>query len=70
MERRARLEEVYVLRIATAGIREYYLYHSDMAEIKKAFDALKSAHPSYRIEVVTKNDPDWNEYKKYALFSN
>ncbi len=60
---------VYLLRIATPGLREYYLYHSDAAEIKKAFDALKRAHPTYRIEMDTTDDPQWNEYRKYASFN-
>ena len=56
---------VYVLRLAMPGVREYYFYHSDTAEIKKVIAALKVAHPSYRIEADTKNDPEWSEYQKY-----
>jgi hypothetical protein len=56
---------VYALRAATSGMREYCFYHSDTAEIKKVMAALKVAHPSYRIEADTKNDPEWNEYQKY-----
>ena len=61
---------VYLLRIATAGIREYYLYHSNVAEIKKAFEALKAAHPTYKIETETTQDSQWNEYRKYAAFKS
>src|SRR5438477_461678 len=56
---------VYALRVATPGVREHYFYHSDAAEIKKVIAAFRLAHPSYRIEADTKNDPEWNEYQKY-----
>ena len=59
---------VYVLHIATPGIREYYLYHSDAAELNKAFVALKANYPDYKIEFKETNDPDWKEYKTYVSF--
>ena len=59
---------VYVLRIATPGIREHYIYHSDSAELSKAFSALKAVHPDYRIEFETIDDPNWDQYKKYVAF--
>ena len=57
---------VYVLRIATPGMREYYLYHSSAAELNKAFESLKTLHPSYKIESEAKDDPQWQQYKTYA----
>jgi hypothetical protein len=54
--------------ITTPGIREYYLYHSDAADLNKAMEALKATHPTYRIEKDTIADPEWNEYRKYASF--
>lgn len=59
---------VYLLRIATPGIREYYLYHSNVAEITKAFEALRAIHPTYKIETETTNDLQWNHYRKYVSF--
>ena len=59
---------VYVLRIATAGIRAYYIYHSDKAEIIQVFESLKAVHPTYRIEMDTMDDPEWNGYRKYVSF--
>jgi hypothetical protein len=59
---------VYVPCITTPGIREYYLYHSDAADLNKAMEALKATHPTYRIEKDTIADPEWNEYRKYASF--
>jgi len=60
---------VYLLRIATPGIREYYLYYSDAADIQKTFVALKAIHPAYRIEMDTITDPEWNKYRNYASFA-
>lgn len=59
---------VYVFRIATPGIREYYIYHSAEAEISKAFDALKVSVPDYRIEFKTTNDASWEQYRRYSAF--
>jgi hypothetical protein len=52
---------VYLLRITTPGIREYYIYHSSAADIQKAFEALTAIHPTYKIEMDTIKDPEWNE---------
>ena len=59
---------VYVLRIATPGIREYYLYHADQAELNKAFSVLKAVYPDYRIEFKTINDVMWEQYGRYVSF--
>lgn len=59
---------VYVLRIATPGIREYYLYHADQAELNKAFSALKAIYTNYRIEFETINDKVWEQYRKYVSY--
>ncbi len=56
---------MYVLRISTAGIHEYYLYHSDKAELDKIFLALYANYPKYRIEFVKINASEWKVYKKY-----
>ncbi len=60
---------VYLLRIATPGIREYYIYHSDAAELNKAYLAVKATYPEYRIEFETNDDPGWKEYTKYVNFN-
>jgi len=59
---------VYVLRVATFGIREYYLYHADQAELSKAFSALKAIYPNYRIEFETTNDIAWEQYRRYVFY--
>ncbi|MBS2000522.1 MAG: DUF695 domain-containing protein [Candidatus Obscuribacterales bacterium] len=55
---------VYVMRMATFGVREYYFYHSASAELPKAYAELKNLTPDYRIEFATVNDPDWTQYRK------
>lgn len=44
---------VYTHRIGTAGIREYYIYNGEYAELHKTIDALKSIYPAYKIEAET-----------------
>jgi hypothetical protein len=61
---------VYVLRIATPGIREYYLYHAEQADLGKAFSSLKAIHPNYRREFKTTNDEGWEQYGRYVLFDS
>lgn len=56
---------VYTHRIVTYGIREYYIYHGDKAELDRAFSAIRSLYPEYKIETETTLDDKWNEYKKY-----
>jgi hypothetical protein len=58
---------VYVLRIATPGIREYYLYEADQAELIKAFLALKAKYPDYRMEFETITDSKWEQYQRYVF---
>ncbi len=56
---------VYALRMATYGMREYYFYHSDAAELSRAYSELRRLTPDYRIEFATISDPEWSEYRKY-----
>lgn len=53
---------VYVRRVATVGMREYYVYFGDSAQLSKAFVAFQEANPNYRIEVEFKEDPTWSGY--------
>lgn len=58
---------VYVLRMASYGVREYYFYHSEQAELGKAFERMKNMHPDYRIEMTTTPDPDWKHYRNFVV---
>lgn len=61
-------QALYTHRIGTSGIREYFIYRGEKAEINKAVASLKSTYPTYKIETDTMNDDDWNEYRKYLGF--
>ncbi|MFZ2956964.1 MAG: DUF695 domain-containing protein [Candidatus Ozemobacteraceae bacterium] len=61
---------VFLFRIATPGIREYYFYYGDGAEVQKIVPALMNFHPKYRIESGFRLDTDWVEYRKYISFDN
>lgn len=56
---------VYALRMATYGVREYYFYHSEQAQLSQAYAELQRLTPDYRIEFATVRDPGWVEYRKY-----
>lgn len=59
---------LYVLRIATPGIREYYFYYGNHAETNKIITSLKGLHPKYQIEADAKVDSEWVEYGNYISF--
>lgn len=59
---------VYLMRLATPGIREYYVYHSPKVEMGKAFAALKASAPTYRIEHEISEDGNWAQYRKFVSF--
>lgn len=56
---------VYVMRIDTRGIREYYFYFGGSAALTHVLPSLRSAHPDYRIEFEETADPGWNRYKTF-----
>jgi hypothetical protein len=53
---------VYVLRIDTRGIREYFIYFGDGAELSSVLPKLEAAHPGYKIEYEETADPSWERY--------
>lgn len=53
---------VYVMRIATRGIREYYVYLGGSADFSPVLERLRASHPSYRVEYEETADPDWKRY--------
>lgn len=56
---------VYLRRHATPGLREYYFYFGDGAELGKVAVALATKHPGYRIEFDSKPDPKWTGYASW-----
>jgi hypothetical protein len=53
---------VYVLRIVTRGIREYFLYFGGSAALSAVLPALRAAYPDYRIEFDQTSDASWRRY--------
>ena len=56
---------VYVMRIDTRGIREYYLYCGGSAALAQALPILRAAHPDYRIEFEETTDAEWSRYRTF-----
>ena len=56
---------VYVMRLDTHGIREYYFYCGASAALGQVPAHMRAAHPDYRIEYDEITDTDWNRYKTY-----
>ena len=52
----------YVLRIATPGIREYYVYIGDSVHFVQVLPGLLAKHADYRIEYEETKDPSWSRY--------
>ncbi len=53
---------LYVLRIATRGIREYYIYFGGTANLGSALPRLQEYFPGYRIEFEIAHDAEWKRY--------
>jgi hypothetical protein len=58
---------VYVLRIATRGIREYFVYFGGSGDLGSVLPSLKAAHPDYHIEYDEKVDGSWNRYTSCSV---
>ena len=56
---------VYVMRIDTQSIREYYIYCGGSAELAQALPSLRAAHPDYRIEFEETPDAEWSRYRTF-----
>jgi hypothetical protein len=56
---------VYVMRVDTRGIREYYFYCGKSAALAQALPSLQTAHPDYRIEFEETTDADWSRYRAF-----
>ena len=56
---------VFVLRISTPGVWEYFFYHAPLAETTQAVLELQKVHPEYRIEASTVIDAEWKQYLTY-----
>jgi hypothetical protein len=57
---------VYVRRLQTPGVTEYYVYFGNGAELHKVLPSLKAQHSKYRIEFESRPDPEWSQYKGWV----
>jgi Family of unknown function (DUF695) len=56
---------VYVMRIDTPGIREYYIYCGNSSSLAHVLPSLQASHADYRIEFEESEDDAWNHYKTF-----
>jgi hypothetical protein len=56
---------VYVRRLDTPGLREYFVYFGETAELGKVVPALKALHAGYRFEFKSGPDPQWSQYQSW-----
>jgi hypothetical protein len=56
---------VYVQRLDTRGLREYYIYFGQGAAMERVLPDLKAAYPNYRIEYDRIDDLKWAQYRKW-----
>ncbi len=56
---------VYVRRVDSPGLREYFLYSGGDADLAQVAPALKERHPDYRIDFESTPDQDWKQYASW-----
>lgn len=56
---------VYVRRLETLGLREYYFYFGGNAELCKVLPSLQALHKDYRLEFESRQDAEWSHYKSW-----
>ncbi len=56
----------YPLRIATPGLREYYIYVNDETSLQSIIDEVRAQYPNYRIEADAKLDKSWETYSTFV----
>src|SRR5581483_4040338 len=52
-------QAVYVQRLDTRGLREYYVYFGDATHIDRVLLELKTMHPEYRMDYDQIDDLKW-----------
>ena len=56
---------VYLRRYATPGLREYYFYFGEDADMRAVAVELVDKHLGYRIEFDARPDPTWSGYASW-----
>jgi hypothetical protein len=57
---------VYVRRLATPGLREYYLYTAAHVDLAPVAADLVGRFPEYRVEHEHTADPEWAQYNRWT----
>ncbi len=56
---------VYVRRLDTHGIREYYIYFGASVDLGVVLPRLQLLHSGYRLEYEAQPDPGWSHYRRW-----
>lgn len=56
---------VYVARLVTRGVTEYYFYTKDESTLASLVPELRKHFPQHRMEHERKSDQTWSEYFKF-----
>lgn len=54
---------VYIGRITTQGMRQFYFYSSDVSLFEKQVTSSAGRSPNYLYQIGNKFDPNWDQYK-------
>jgi hypothetical protein len=63
---KAGTEVVQAVVITTGGMREFVFYCSAPAKVHSAVQSIRARYPSYEIQLIEENDPDWAVYEHFA----
>jgi len=55
----------YLRRVATRGIREYYIYFNSSVDLGAVLPRLQLLHPGYRLEYDHRPDHAWAQYSSW-----
>jgi Family of unknown function (DUF695) len=55
---------LYISRVVSPGLRQYYLYYGGNAELDNALPSLRSSYPKYQIDFEEKPDAAWAWYRE------
>src|SRR5450759_5058816 len=56
---------IYLRRVDTRGIREYYIYFRTAVDLGAVLPRLQLLHPGYRLEYDHRPDPTWAQYRSW-----
>jgi hypothetical protein len=60
----------YSLRIATPGLREYYIYAKDADGLQSIIDEIRAQNPTYRLDGDAMRDESWERYRTFFRYDD